>query len=174
MKSGAASWVSPKVEVRSVGGKGIGSFAKQPIAAGEIVVMQGGRIIGSTTLTTGSYKPFAYHCFQVDKGLYICPLEPTQEALDGILQVNHSCEPTCGIRGQIALVAMRDIKAGEEITYDYAMTDVADGDPEWEPMACSCGARNCRKTITGSDWKLPDLQEKYKGYFSDYLQRLIR
>jgi hypothetical protein len=32
----------------------------------------------------------------------------------------------------------------------------------------------CRKTITGLDWMRKDLQEKYRGYFSRYLERKIR
>jgi hypothetical protein len=32
------------------------------------------------------------------------------------------------------------------------------------------GAKNCRKTITGNDWKLPILQKRYNGYFSNYIQ----
>jgi hypothetical protein len=27
--------------------------------------------------------------------------------------------------------------------------------------------------VTGSDWALPELQKRYKGYFSPYLQRRI-
>lgn len=40
-------------------------------------------------------------------------------------------------------------------------------------MECSCGAPNCRKVITEHDWKLPDLQQRYRGYFSQYLQEKI-
>jgi hypothetical protein len=61
---------------------------------------------------------------------------------------------------------MRDIPAGSELTIDYAMID---GDPD-ERMECSCGATTCRGTITGNDWRLPDLQQRYAGYFSRYLE----
>ena len=64
--------------------------------------------------------------------------------------------------------AMRDIEAGEELTHDWATTD----DDRYE-MACRCGAACCRGTITGQDWRRPDLQEKYRGYFSWYLERRI-
>jgi uncharacterized protein len=62
---------------------------------------------------------------------------------------------------------MRDIAAGSELTIDYAMID---GDPD-ERMKCSCGATACRQTITGSDWRLHDLQQRYRGYFSRYLEK---
>src|SRR5436190_19810813 len=83
-----------------------------------------------------------------------------------ILCLNHSCDPNVGVRGQITFVAMSDIPAGTELTIDYAMID---GDPS-ERMQCACGARECRKIITGNDWRLPELQRRYAGYFSLYLQ----
>ena len=79
--------------------------------------------------------------------------------------INHSCNPNCGIKGHLQIVAMRDIESGEEITFDYAMTESSD-----YSMDCKCGAKNCRKTITGNDWKLPILQKRYNGYFSNYIQ----
>src|SRR5437879_9178039 len=72
---------------------------------------------------------------------------------------------TSGVRGQITFVAMRDVPAGAELTIDYAMID---GDPA-ERMACACGAPECRTIITGSDWRLKELQRRYSGYFSRYI-----
>jgi hypothetical protein len=60
---------------------------------------------------------------------------------------------------------MRDIPAGAELTIDYAMID---GHPA-ERMECSCGAQECRKIITGNDWRLRELQRRYAGYFSRYI-----
>ena len=87
---------------------------------------------------------------------------------------NHSCEPNCGFRGQIFLVAMRDIKNNEEITFDYAMvvSKPIGSDFQFE-MECNCGSTNCRKKITRDDWKIAELQKKYAGYFSEYLQERI-
>ena len=47
-----------------------------------------------------------------------------------------------------------------------------DGDPA-ESMACACGAAACRGTITGHDWRRPELQRRYAGYFSRYLEKRI-
>jgi uncharacterized protein len=80
--------------------------------------------------------------------------------------INHSCEPNVGFAGNIVLVAMRDVAAGEELTTDYALFDDAD-----DPMACNCGTPSCRGTISGRDWQLPELQRKYGSYFSTYLYR---
>ncbi len=82
---------------------------------------------------------------------------------------NHSCNPNVGVRGEITFVAMRNIKPGEELTIDYAMID----DDNYK-MKCNCGAENCRKVITGKDWKRRDLQRKYGQYFSKFLLEKIR
>ena len=68
----------------------------------------------------------------------------------------------------VGLVAMRDIAAGEELTTDYALFDDYDG---W--MECHCGADACRRVIDGRDWTMPELQNRYRGWFSTYLQRRI-
>ena len=66
-----------------------------------------------------------------------------------------------GFAGDIVLVAMRDISAGEELTTDYALFDDHDG-----TMECRCGTPPCRDTVSGRDWQRPDLQRKYGSYFS--------
>jgi hypothetical protein len=38
---------------------------------------------------------------------------------------------------------------------------------------CSCGTPSCRRLITGGDWKIPELQERYAGFFSSYITRKI-
>jgi SET domain-containing protein len=63
---------------------------------------------------------------------------------NGTHYINHSCEPTAYMRtvyGHILFFALRDIKAGEEITIDYEMTLHSDR------KRCSCGAGSCRRTI---------------------------
>ena len=101
---------------------------------------------------------------QIEDGLYIAPGR-AEDVEANLLCLNHSCNPNVGVRGQITFVAMRDVPAGAELTIDYAMID---GDPA-ERMACTCGAPECRGIITGSDWRLKELQRRYSGYFSRYL-----
>jgi uncharacterized protein len=83
--------------------------------------------------------------------------------------INHSCEPNCGMLGQVQVVAMRDIQQSEEVFIDYAMIDAR----PINDFHCSCGSSLCRGTISGDDWKRPELQERYKGYFSVYVQSVI-
>ncbi len=77
--------------------------------------------------------------------------------------------PTWAFLDRSDWLRLRNIKAGEELTFDYAMSD---GSP-YDEFECFCGSPNCRKKIRGDDWKIPELWEKYKGYFSPYLARRI-
>ena len=83
--------------------------------------------------------------------------------------INHSCSPNCQMRNATQLIAMHDIAVGEELTYDYATSDGSD----YDEFDCACGSANCRVRITGNDWKLPELQTRYKKMFSPYVQRKI-
>ncbi len=65
-------------------------------------------------------------------------------------------------------MALRNIETDEELTFDYAMN--AD---EHDEMQCRCGSQSCRGTITGFDWRKPEIQKKYDGYFSWFIQRRI-
>lgn len=161
------TYISPKARKgmgSSIAGRGL--HAVEPIAAGEVVAVKGGHIV--TTETLGELPdPLPNSEVQITEDLHLVALTES-EYEPGMLFVNHSCEPNVGLGGNIVLVAMRDIDAGEELTTDYALFDDYDGQ-----MTCSCGAPTCRVTIDGHDWQLPDLQRKYRGYFSWYLQRKI-
>lgn len=167
------SWTNPKIEVRGAASKGRGLFTKSPIAKGEVVVIQGGKIVENREIDEPPLCDFRYDCFQIEEGFYICPAECNADKKEGIFLMNHSCSPNCGVRGQATFVAMRDIGTDEELTYDYAMTDIYHDGAGWEDMECLCGSVDCRKTVTGHDWKRADLQERYKGYFSHYVRGVI-
>lgn len=144
------SYISPKIEKRKSKIRGIGLFAIQKIKKGEIVFIKGGYILERSEMFT-SGKINSYHPIS-DK--YVIAAKSPDEEDDIKIWVNHSCNPNCGIKGEITFVAIRNIKKGEEVTFDYAMLD----NEEYE-FECSCGSRNCRKIITGFDWKIKDLQK---------------
>jgi len=159
-----SSWFSPKTEKRISQIEGRGLFARHAIPAGEVVAVKGGAIMDSAAFALVRHQVSPAE-IQIEDDLYIAP-RTAAEVETNILCLNHSCRPNVGVRGQITFVAMHDISAGSELTIDYAMID---GDPA-ERMECSCGAPECRKVITGSDWRLPELRRRYSGYFSRYLQ----
>ena len=157
---------SPKTEVMESPIHGKGLFARTPIAAGEIVAVKGGHIVDQQVWTELE-KTLGAAQVQVTEDLFIAPVRADHR--DGsMLYTNHSCDPNLGVQGQIVFVAMRDIAVGEELTHDWATTD----DLDYE-QACNCGSLDCRGTITGKDWMKPELQEKYAGWFSWFLQRKI-
>ncbi len=156
---------SPKLEARAKNSSdGYGLFASEPIQQGEVLTVWSGVIVNEGQL---ALLPEAYrrHSVQVEEELYqvsYCCDEPAD-------YMNHSCDPNAGPIGQVVLVAMRDIGPGEEVCFDYAMTDGS----AYDEFECHCGAPNCRGRVTGDDWRRPELWERYKGYFSPYLQRRI-
>ena len=157
------SYQSPKTEVRESKIQGRGLFATAYIAKDEIVAVKGGHIVDGKTLREKITPVFGPVEIQIDEDLFIAPVTDEERELS-MLYSNHSCDPNLGIRGEITFVAMRAIRAGEELTHDWAMTD-----NDNYSVQCKCGAPNCRKTLTGKDWQRPDLQERYAGYFSVYL-----
>lgn len=161
------SYRSPKTEVRTSPIHGKGLFATANISRDEVVIVKGGHIVSKEFLNEKVTAALGPAELQIDDQLFISPVM-TDEREDSMIYSNHSCEANLGIRGEITFVALRDIKAGEELTHDWAMTDNDDSS-----LQCRCGAANCRGTVTGQDWRRPELQEKYAGYFSAYLARRI-
>jgi hypothetical protein len=159
------SWLSPKLEAGPFHQKGgCAIFARRPILKGDVLVMWGGRILTSSELDY-SIPDFSKRILQVDEELFL--FNPLLN--DPADCFNHSCDPNAGMNGPTSLIAMRDISAGEEITFDYAMCDGS----AYDEFDCNCESPRCRRHVSGSDWKIPELQQRYAGYFSPYLQRRI-
>src|SRR5213596_1835357 len=161
------SYLSPKAEVRESKIHGRGLFATADIAKDEIVAVKGGHIVDGKTLREKITPRLGPVEIQIDDDLFITPVTGEERELS-MLYSNHSCDANLGVRGEITFVAMRDIRGGEELTHDWAVTDDDDYSVE-----CKCGVPNCRRILTGKDWQRPDLQNRYTGYFSAYLADTI-
>jgi hypothetical protein len=160
------SYLSPKAAVRASPIHGCGLFAVGEFEPGEIVCVKGGYIFTKADLD--EIAPVLGPAeIQIADGLFIGPRH-AGEREGGMIFSNHSCDPNIGVQGQIVFVALRRIAIGEELTHDWATTD----DDDYS-MTCRCGAAACRGVIAGKDWQRPDLQRKYRGMFSWYLQRKI-
>lgn len=172
-----SSWVNPKVRISDAGQKGRGLFAREKIKKGGVVTIATGQIIEDKKFEEYPFTELWNHCFRIDKNFSLCPQELRVTKLDSIFITNHSCDPSCGFNGPTTLIAIRDINRGEEITFDYAMSDMnypGMGCHPDEPMECLCGSKHCHKFVSYDvDWLNKDLQEKYRGYFSPYIQRMI-
>ena len=147
-------WLHPDVEVRPSDIAGRGLFATVDIPGGTVVSRLGGRL--SDTATADSVV--------VDEDLHLV-LTPGSDNRFG----NHACDPNLGWVDEYALETLRDIDAGEELVRDYAMSTV---DPGFY-LRCHCPSYRCRQMVEGTDWRIPQLQQRYAGHWPPYLQRLI-
>lgn len=162
------SYLAPGLHARRRdGGRGWGVYAQSPFARGAVLVVWSGRVMPADAFLQLAASERRYG-LQIEEQLYLGVASPERPAEPADL-VNHSCDPSAGLSGQVTLVALRDIAPGDEITFDYAMSD---GSP-YDEFDCTCEAPSCRGRVTGEDWRRASLWEKYKGHFSPYLQRRI-
>lgn len=82
--------------------------------------------------------------------------------------INHSCGPNMGIKGSVTFVALRNIKAGEELTFDYSITET---DKKWR-FNCKCGSRNCRKVVRSVQFLPKKVFNRYSPYVPEYFKKV--
>lgn len=160
------SYLNPKLEARIKDrfSHSYGVFAHKYVSKGELLAIWGGDILSySEFMNLDEYLQDL--SIQVEDNFFLVPL-----TIGPADYVNHSCNPNAGLSGQISLIAMRDILPGEEVCFDYAMSDSTD----YDEFDCKCGQPNCRGRFTGNDWMLPELWERYQDYFSPYILRRIK
>lgn len=110
---------------------GLGVLAERRIPAGTVLWVF--RI--DTTRRYESARDSFAHAFEDPHGaLWMC--------VDGARYWNHSCEPNASCHGDLDL-ALRDIEAGEELTYDYGLIYPTAA----PPFPCACGASTCRSVV---------------------------
>jgi len=162
------NWINPKIKVRKSSVQGKGMFAIDLIKKGEVLIVWGGDWgIHYTDSKKKAEKAKLNKCklvIQWDDNLF--SIESRGRNRDWGYCINHSCNPNSWVRDAFTLVARRNIKAGQEITVDYVLL----GDVLQE---CKCGSLLCRGKITSKDWKLPELQRRYKNHFTPYLKKKI-
>ncbi len=164
------SWIDPRLTVleSAISGKGI--FTKAPINKDELIMVFGGLVVQRKDLDEKVYRLQTAFPIELDTFI-VLPTSDTEETVDEYL--NHSCDPTAWLTDEVTVVARRDIKAGEEITLDVATWDM---DQEWlysEDGICYCKSQICRKKLSPLDYRNPEIQKKYSGHFSPFIQRRI-
>lgn len=158
------SWINSKVAVKeSRIGKGM--FAKEPIKAGEAVVVFGGA--RCNTQEAKEWEKKGKLVMQWDEDLWTYEDPGNNETYF----INHSCDGNLWMEGISTLVARHTIVRGEEITADYALWEADEKDVK--PWDCLCGSPLCRHKITGQDYKLPEIQERYNGHFSKLINNRV-
>ena len=90
--------------------------------------------------------------YQDSPTTYLFGLGNGDKVIDGFglaMFINHSCDPNCEtkeVKGRVWVLSVRNIAAGEELTYDY---NLYDGDED--QALCNCGAASCRKSMYSPD-----------------------
>ena len=111
----------------------------------------------------------SYNAMQIEECLHLVESPDITATRQG--SINHSCDSNLWQGDEVTLLARRDIATGEELTVDYALCTAQS---DWVlDSDCRCGAAVCRHIITGEDWKRREVQERYRGHFSPFLNRRI-
>jgi len=160
------TWINPKIKIRETVNKGKSMFATEPIKTGEKVLIWGGEYINKDKVE--KTKANGKLVMQWDDDLF----SVEKRGKDPGYFINHSCDSNTWMSDTFTFITKRDIKAGEEVTADYALWEAnEDYVSEWE---CKCGSPLCRKRVTGKDWRLPEIQTRYKGYFSPLINKRLK
>jgi len=140
-----------KIKKSNIDNKGL--YAVKNIKAGTKIIYYKGKII---TKKETEKNPK----YDNDKAIYLFNLNNRYD-LDGDFDyntarlINHSCNPNCEVDGKalkLWIFALRDIRKGEELSYDYGFGY----DKDYKQFVCKCGAKNCAGYIVreGSRWRI--------------------
>ena len=154
------TWVSGKFDVKVSEKGGKGTYANQMIRKGEVIGVFGGIVIHEKEVEELS-RVVPADRLNLDHAMYIYKdilmLHDYENGCDPMCFVNHSCDPNSHIVNSIILLASRDIAEGEEICWDYRITDDI-GNWEYE-FVCGCGTKKC----TGKVQVGPKHRQRKKG-----------
>jgi SET domain-containing protein len=140
-----------KIKKSNIDNRGL--YAAKNIKAGTIVIHYKGKLI---TKKETEKNPK----YDNDKAIYLFNLNSRYD-LDGDFAnntarlINHSCSPNCEVDGKglkLWIYALKDIKKGEELSYDYGFGY----DENYKDFVCKCRAKNCCGYIVreGSRWRI--------------------
>ncbi len=147
------------VEVRKSPIQGTGVYSLKNFIEGEIILsIDDSQVV--TDPSTLSDEDNEYNCDYLDNGKVVLMKDPERS-------INHSCDPSTYIKtidGIRKVIAKKNIKIGDEITFDYAINGENEGS-----FVCRCGSDRCRKIYNGNFFKLPiELQKEYLPFLDDW------
>ena len=141
-----------RIQVRKSGVHGKGVFALQPLARGERIIEYTGEVIDWP-------EALRRHPHDVDQPnhTFYFSLDDGSHVIDGNVRgnasrwINHACQPNCKAdetEGRVFIDALRAIKPGEELFYDYGLVIDERYTPKLKKdYACRCGSAKCRHTM---------------------------
>ena len=113
---------------------GLGLFAARPFKKGERIIEYVGRVLS----TAEEYTSKSKYLFEVNKRKTIDGADRSNVAR----YINHSCRPNCEPeieRGRVYIDAIKSIKAGEELSYDYGEEYFNE---HIRPFGCRCAKKH--------------------------------
>jgi uncharacterized protein len=145
-----------KLYLGRTSGTGVGLFARVNFKKGSLIFIWEG------VLKKGRYPCYiGERWLQIQKCQWIAPFRKNPG-----WYINHSCNPNSGIRNSVKIVAMKNIRSGEEVTFDYSTSVSENG---W-CLICHCQNKNCRLIIRSYKFLSTELKLKYKDFISEYLK----
>ena len=129
--------------IRSSAIHAAGCYTTQPLSRRTIVVEYTGPRIHKDEADIKYENSITTYLFGIGDGTTVIDGHGTA------MFINHSCDPNCEteeIDGRVWIIAIRNIAAGEELTYDYNLYDGGE-----DEARCNCGAHSCRKTMYSPD-----------------------
>lgn len=153
-----------KIAVRESGIHGRGVYAARPIRRGERIVEYKGELISwkeaDRRPPSDPDDPNHTFLFSLSDGKRVIDANVGGNAARWI---NHSCDPNCETEetetGRVFIDALRDIRRGEELHYDYCLiVDEKITKKLQRQYECRCGAPNCRGTMLA----VPEKKKKSK------------
>ncbi len=141
-----------KTKVIATPGRGHGLQLCEDVKAGQLMIEYCGEVISEEECNNrlDGYKVTGqkdFYMMKLDSGYVI----DANLIANNARFINHSCDPNCktelwtvGAQRRVGIFALRDLKAGTELTYDYCCEGF------WKPgdeQPCLCGAENCRKFL---------------------------
>jgi SET domain-containing protein len=146
------------VIVQNTVNRGKGVFASRDFSQGDVVCKITGRLVRDVeALKMSRYSLNHMAALSLHDWILVDP---------PMKFINHSCEPNVFEKDGVVL-AMREIKSGDELFFDYAINGVSNVD-DWR-MKCKCGSQNCRGIIHGEFFRLPiDVQRKYLPFLDSW------
>ncbi|GIW65978.1 MAG: SET domain-containing protein-lysine N-methyltransferase [Candidatus Parcubacteria bacterium] len=151
---------------------GLGLFAKKDFKKNDIILEFIGKIISRDHFNKIKSKKIKKiiddYSIQIDEDIFIVGTGKNKKIYDDF--INHSCDPNSYVYingNKVILIALKNIKQGEEITYDYSTTMYKDS---WS-IKCNCGSKICRKKIREFRFLPPKIKIKYfkLGILPDYI-----
>lgn len=147
-----------KIQARKSPIHGNGVFAVAPIKKGELVIEYKGKRRTHAEVDaddSGDVESGHTFLFTLNDDYVIDANYGGNDAR----WINHSCSPNCEAlivehdgddrtRDKVVIEALRDIRPGEELTYNYGITLSERHTPRLKKIwACRCGAKNCTGTM---------------------------